>query len=134
MGNKIGKIIKKTEKISSLVGIFFLVTINAWATISYTPPSPNVEQKAIFTVTPPSGYILGAINWNFGDGTIVETKEKFIIEVTDKGLDIFRGGERALHFTASEALMLLDILQNEETNLKRMADEAAPAPIRINNP
>ena len=64
---------------------------------------------------------------------MLETKEKYTIEVTDNGLDIFSGGERVLHFTAGEALMLLDILQNEETNLKRMADEASPSPIRINH-
>ena len=63
----------------------------------------------------------------------METKEKFTIEVTDNGLEIFCGGERALHFTAGEALMLLDILQNEEANLKQMAEEASPAPIRINH-
>ena len=62
---------------------------------------------------------------------MLETKEKFTIEVTDDGLEIFRGVKRALHFTAGEALMLLDILQNEEANLKRMADEASPAPMRI---
>jgi len=55
----------------------------------------------------------------------METKEKFIFEVTDDGLEIFCGGEKALHFTAGEALMLLDILQTEEANLKRMADEEA---------
>jgi hypothetical protein len=63
----------------------------------------------------------------------MEIKEKFTIEVTDNGLEIFCGGEKVLHFTASEALMLLDILQNEEKNLKQMADEASPAPIRITN-
>jgi len=62
---------------------------------------------------------------------MLETKEKFTIEVTDIGLEILSGGKRIVHFTASEALMLLDILQNEETNLKRMADEASPIPIRI---
>ncbi len=67
-----------------------------------------------------------------GFDVMLETKEKFTFEVTDNGLDIFIGGERALHFTAGEALMLLDILQNEETNLKRIADEASPSPIRIN--
>ena len=60
-----------------------------------------------------------------------EIKENFTIEVTDKGLDIFQDGQRALHFKASEALMLLDILQTEESSLKRMADEASPAPMRI---
>jgi hypothetical protein len=62
----------------------------------------------------------------------METKEKFIFEVTDDGLDIFSDGDRVLHFTAGEALMLLDILQTEEANLIRMADEASPSPIRIN--
>ena len=62
---------------------------------------------------------------------MAETKEKFTIEVNDNGLDIFSGGERVLHFTAGEALMLLDILQNEEANLRRMADDASPIPIRI---
>ncbi len=60
-------------------------------------------------------------------------KEKFTFEVTDGGLDIFRSGERVLHFTAGEALMLLDILQTEEANLKRMANETSPSPIRINH-
>ena len=64
---------------------------------------------------------------------MLETKEKFTFEVTDTGLDILRGGESALHFAAGEALMLLDILQTEEANLKRMADEASPAPIKIIN-
>ena len=63
---------------------------------------------------------------------MLETKEKFTFDLTDDGLDIFSGGERALHFTAGEALMLLDILQTEEVNLKRMADEESPSPIRIN--
>ena len=62
---------------------------------------------------------------------MLETREKFTIEVTDNGLDIFSGGERVLHFTAGEALMLLDILQNEEANLRQMADDASPIPIRI---
>lgn len=62
---------------------------------------------------------------------MLETKEKFTFKVTDDGFHIFSGGERALHFTAGEALMLLDILQNEESNLKRIADESSPSPIRI---
>ena len=62
----------------------------------------------------------------------MDTKEKYSIQITDTGLDITCSDEKVLHFTAGEALMLLDILQNEEANLKRMADEASPAPIRIN--
>ena len=61
----------------------------------------------------------------------METQEKFTIKVTDNSLEIFRGEERALHLTASEALMLLDILQNEEANLRQMAEKASPAPFRI---
>ena len=62
---------------------------------------------------------------------MLEIEEKYTIEVTDTGLDIYCGKERALCFTASYALMLLDILKNEETNLKQMAEDASPAPIRI---
>ena len=68
---------------------------------------------------------------SFVGDVMLETKEKFTIEVTDTGLAIFSGGERVLHFTAGEALMLLDILQNEEANLRQMADDASPIPIRI---
>ena len=60
-----------------------------------------------------------------------EIKENYTIEVTDEGLDISQGGQRLLHLSAGEALMLLDILQTEEPNLKRIADEASPAPMRI---
>ena len=45
---------------------------------------------------------------------MAETKEKFVIEVTDNGLDIISDGEEALHSTVDEALTLRDILQNEE--------------------
>ena len=70
MRSKTGRRNKKTEKIFLSIGIFFFITINTWATISYTPASPNVEQKVNFTVFPPSGYIVGAINWIFGDGAV----------------------------------------------------------------
>lgn len=53
-----------------LLGIFILINTTIWATIASTPVSPNVEQKVTFTVTPPSGYILGPISWNFGDGNV----------------------------------------------------------------
>jgi hypothetical protein len=57
--------------------------------------------------------------------------EKFTINITESGIDIVSGEGTGLHFTAGEALMLLDILRNEETKLKRMADEAAPIPIKF---
>ena len=58
-------------------------------------------------------------------------KEKFTVEITKSGVDILGGDGQVLHFTAVEALMLLDILRNEEAELKRMAEEASPIPIKI---
>ena len=58
-------------------------------------------------------------------------KEKFTVEMTESGVDILGGDGQVLHFTAVEALMLLDILQNEEAELKRMAEEASPISIKI---
>ena len=57
--------------------------------------------------------------------------EKFTVEMTKSGVDILGGDGQVLHFTAVEALMLLDILRNEEAGLKRMAEEASPIPIKI---
>lgn len=57
--------------------------------------------------------------------------EKFTVEMTESGVDILGGDGQVLHFTAVEALMLLDILRNEEAGLKRMAEEASPIPIKI---
>jgi hypothetical protein len=62
---------------------------------------------------------------------MVSLKEKVTIEITTTGLEIFCGRERVLCFTAIEALMLLDILKNEESTLVRIAEKASPAPIRI---
>ena len=58
-------------------------------------------------------------------------KEKFTVEITKSGVDILGAEGQVLHFTAVEALMLLDILKNEEEGLKRMAEEASPIPIKI---
>ena len=58
-------------------------------------------------------------------------KEKFDISVTEEGL-LIRGEEgMSMHFSAVEALMLLDILKAEETTLRRMADEASPLPMGL---
>jgi hypothetical protein len=57
--------------------------------------------------------------------------EKFTVEMTKSGVDILGGDGQVLHFTAVEALMLLDILKNEEAELKRMAEGASPIPIKI---
>ena len=58
-------------------------------------------------------------------------KEKFTIRITDSGMAILSGEGKSLHFTAGEALMLLDILRNEEPKLKQMAEEARAIPMQI---
>lgn len=54
-----------------------------------------------------------------------------MIRITKEGVEITSGKRRPLRFTACEALMVLDILQQEKENLKRIADEASPLPVRI---
>jgi hypothetical protein len=61
----------------------------------------------------------------------MNTKEKFTIKVTKKGVNIINSEKQEMYFTASEALMLFDILKNEEDNLKIMAEKASPIPIKI---
>ena len=61
----------------------------------------------------------------------MNVKEKFTIKVTKKGVDIINSEKQEMHFTAGEALMLIDILKNEEDNLKLMAEKASPIPIKI---
>jgi hypothetical protein len=53
------------------------------------------------------------------------------LEMTESGVDITSGEGISLHFSALEALMLLDILKNEETKLRTAADQASPLPIQI---
>jgi hypothetical protein len=57
--------------------------------------------------------------------------EKFTIRVTDSGLLIMDQEGQCLSFSAGEALMLLDILTNEEAELKAMAENASPLPVTI---
>ena len=57
--------------------------------------------------------------------------EKFTIKVTDKGLVIGEKGNR-MEFSAGEALMLLDILKNEEIELRKMAESATPMSLNRN--
>ena len=57
--------------------------------------------------------------------------ERFTIRITDSGMAILSGEGKSLHFTAGEALMLFDILRNEEPKLRQMAEEARPIPIQI---
>jgi len=58
-------------------------------------------------------------------------KERYRITVGDGGLEIRTVRGNGLHFTAAEALMLLDILKNEEEKLKRMAEQASPMRVRM---
>lgn len=58
--------------------------------------------------------------------------EKFTITVEEKGLTILGGDGIKIQFTAGEALMLLDVLRNEEGRLKKMAQDASPLPVHIN--
>jgi len=57
--------------------------------------------------------------------------EKFTIRVTDSGVLVMDQEGKCLSFTAGEALMLLDILTNEEAELKVMAEKASPLPLTI---
>ena len=62
---------------------------------------------------------------------VEKIKKKFIIQMTEEGMEISSGRGRRLRFSACDALMLLDILKAEEENLRRIADEASPLPMRI---
>ena len=58
--------------------------------------------------------------------------EKFTIKVTDKGVAVIDQNGTRMEFSAGEALMLLDILKNEEVQLRKMADSASPLSLGIN--
>lgn len=61
----------------------------------------------------------------------LERVDKFTIEITPTGMDILGREGISLTFSPLEALMLLDILKHEEQNLRKMANEASPLPMRI---
>ncbi len=58
--------------------------------------------------------------------------EKFTIKVTDKGIVVIDEKGNRLEFSAGEALMLLDILKNEEVELRKIAEAASPLSLNIN--
>ena len=62
---------------------------------------------------------------------MVKTRERYSITVGDTGLEIRNTEGKGLSFTAAEALMLLDILKNEEERLKLAAEKASPLPVRL---
>ena len=57
--------------------------------------------------------------------------EKYTIEIDDAGHVTISGEDGQLRFSAVEALMVLDILKNEENKLKELAEEAAPIALGI---
>ena len=57
--------------------------------------------------------------------------EKFTIKVSETGVVVTGEKGDRLEFSAVEALMLLDILKNEEVALRKMADAASPMPVKI---
>jgi len=57
--------------------------------------------------------------------------ERYSITVGDAGLEICNTEGKGLSFTAAEALMLLDILKNEEERLKLAAEKASPLQVRL---
>ena len=57
--------------------------------------------------------------------------EKFTIKITASGVVVTGEKENHLEFSAGEALMFLDILKNEETELRKMAEAASPLPLNI---
>ena len=57
--------------------------------------------------------------------------EKFTIKVTDSGVVIIGEEGNRLKFSAGEALILLDVLKNEEVELRKMAEEKSPMPVKI---
>ena len=58
--------------------------------------------------------------------------EKFTIKVTDRGVVVIDENGTRMEFSAGEALMFLDILKNEEVELRKMADSASPLSLNIN--
>jgi hypothetical protein len=57
--------------------------------------------------------------------------EKLTIRVTESGLTLQVHGGAAVELTAVEALMLLDILRDEERTLQELAEKASPLPFRM---
>ena len=53
------------------------------------------------------------------------------MEIEENRVSIISGEGVRLDFTAGEALMLLDVLKNEEARLNEMSDKASPIPVRF---
>ncbi len=60
-----------------------------------------------------------------------KSTERYRITIGEGGLEIRSSEGNTLSFTATEALMLLDLLKNEEEKLRLLADQASPLSVRI---
>jgi len=60
-----------------------------------------------------------------------DSAERYSITVGEAGLEILNPEGKGMSFTAAEALMLLDILKNEEEKLRSVAEKASPLPVHI---
>lgn len=69
------------------------------------------------------------------EADITTARERLTVRISDQALVILKhdGTEEPtrLQLTPAEALMLLDILQNESEKLEEMAADASPIPIRF---
>jgi PKD repeat protein len=61
---------KKAVFTWTFVTFFLLLTTSVFAEITYTPGTPNVEERVNFTQTSAVG-LPDPVVWNFGDGTVV---------------------------------------------------------------
>ena len=69
------------------------------------------------------------------EADITTARERLSVRISDTALVLVKQDETKgpcrLQLTPGEALMLLDILQNESERLEEMAAEASPIPIRF---
>lgn len=57
--------------------------------------------------------------------------EKFTIKISDSGIVVIDEKGSRMEFSAVEALMLLDILKSEESELREMANAASPISLNL---
>ena len=58
-------------------------------------------------------------------------RERLTITIDDTGVAIGCAGKETVDLSAAEALMLLDILRNEQDRLERIARKSSPLPFCI---
>jgi PKD repeat protein len=64
---------KKMKRVSLTLLIVLAGAVSLSAALTYSPPAPKTGETVTFTVSPTSGNPVGAISWNFGDGTPVQS-------------------------------------------------------------